>query len=163
MFHVPGGHRSGADYYKGHLFIRILSHTLDGDGNEAPNLSEKIVRSSSPEPFGLEDEVAAPLKHSADNASRSSGFTSKLSNKLRPSRRSRTAGPGRDDVKNVDMTKGPTYAGHGSHYATYVHLLPTFLLLLVMTSFLSSFFRNKETRLIKPSASSCKNSRRMGE
>ena len=163
LFHVPGGHRSGADYYKGHLFIRILSHTLDGDGDEAPNLSEKIVRSSSPEPFGLEDEAAAPLKYSADNASRSSGFTSKLSNKLRPSRRSGTTGPGRDDVENVDMTKAPAYTGHGSHYATYVHLLPTFLLLLVMTSFPPSLFRDKGTRLIKLSASSCKNSRRTGE
>lgn len=160
LLHVPGRHRSGADYYKGHLFIRVLSHTLNKDGDEEPNLLEQIVRSSSPEPFKPEDEAKAPPKYPADDTPRSSGFTSKLSSKLKPPRRSE---PERNDVENADVTKAPNYTDYHSGYATYVHLFPPPLLLLVVTFFSLSFFRNKGTRLTKPSASLCKSSRRAGE
>ena len=124
LLHVPGGPRSGASYYKGHLFIRVLSHTLNKEGDEEPNFLEQIVRSSSPEPFELEDEVEAPPEYSAEDTPHPSGFTSKLYNKLKLPHRSGTAKLGRDDVEIVDVIKAPTYADYGSHYATYVNLPP---------------------------------------
>lgn len=162
LLHVPGRPRSGADYYKGHLFIRVLSHTLNKDGDEEPNLLERIVRSSSPEPFKPEDKAEAPPKYSADDIPRSSGFTSKLSNKLKLPRRSGTAEPGRD-VESADTAKAPAYADYHLHYATYVHLFPSSLPLLVVISFSLSLFSNRGTRLTKPSASLCKSSRKEGE
>lgn len=128
LLHVPGRPRSGADYYKKHLFIRVLSHTLNKDGDEEPNLLQQVVRSSSPEPFELEDEVEAPPEYSVDDTARSSRFTSMLSSRLKLPRRSGTIGLGRDSFEYVDMTKTPTYMGYGSFYATYVRLLPWFLL-----------------------------------
>lgn len=162
LLHVPGGPRSGADYYKGHLFIRVLSHTLNKEGDEEPNLLEQVVRSSSPEPFELEDEVEALPEYSAEDTPHSSGFASKLSNKLKLPHRSGTAKPGRDDVENVNVTKVPTYADYGSHYATYVHLLPPSLVSLVVTSFSLPFFRNKGTRTTRLSTNLCRSSRRAG-
>ena len=124
LLRTPGRPRSGASYYKEHLFIRILSHTLNNDEDKEPNLLEQIVRSSSPEPFGLEDElVEAPPEYSADDARRYSDFIPRLSNKLRLFRRSGTVEPGEDDAENVDVTKLPTYADYGSGYATYVCFL----------------------------------------
>jgi len=128
LLHVPGRPRSGADYYKRHLFIRVLSHTLNRGGDEEPNLLEQIVRSSSPEPFELEDRVETLPKYSADDTPRSSGLTSKLSNRWKSPRKSGTIEPGGYDVENVDVTKPATYGDHGSLYATYVRLLPLFLL-----------------------------------
>ena len=123
LLHVPGRPRSGADYYKRHLFIRVLSHTLNKGGDEEPNLLEQIVRSSSPEPFELEDKVETLPKYPADDTPRSSGFTSKLSNRWKSPRKFGTVEPWGYDVENVDVTKPATYADHGSLYATYVRLL----------------------------------------
>ena len=124
LLHVPGGPRSGADYYKKHLFIRVLSHTLNKDGDEEPSLLEQVVRSFSPEPFELEDEVGAPPKYSVDDTPRSSRLPSKLSSRLKLPRRSGTIGHEKDGFKYVDMTNTPIYMDYGSFYATYVRLLP---------------------------------------
>jgi len=139
LLHVPGGPHSGANYYKEHLFIHVLSHTLNKEGDEEPNLLEQIVRSLSPEPFEPEDEVEAPPKYSAEDTPHPSGFTSKLHNTLKLPRRSGTAKSGGGDVENVDVTKALIYADYGSHYATYVRLLPPSLVSLVVTSFSSPF------------------------
>jgi hypothetical protein len=147
LLRVPGRHRSGADYYKEHLFIRVLSHTLDEDGDEESNLLEQVVRSSSPEPFSPEDEVEAPPKYSAGGAPRSSTFTSKLSNKLKLHHRSGTAGLGRDDLESVDVANVLTYADYDSRYGSYVHLLPSSLVLLVVTSF--SIFQKQGYKIDK--------------
>jgi hypothetical protein len=137
LLHVPGRPRSGADYYKKHLFIRVLSHTLNEGGDDEPNLLEQIIRSSSPEPFELEDEVETLPKDSVDDSPRSSGFAPKLSNKLKLPHRSGTIEPREYDVENVDVTKPTTCVDYGSYYATYVHLLLPFLLLCVTASFFS--------------------------
>lgn len=132
LLHIPGRPRSGADYYKKHLFVRVLSHTLNKEGDGEPNLLEQVVRSSSPEPFQLEDNIEALPKYPVDNTPRSSRLTSKLSNKLKLSQRSGTMEPG-GDVENVEV-KTPTGVGYGSFYATYVCLLPSSLLLRVVMS-----------------------------
>jgi len=133
---VPGRPRSGANYYKRHLFIRVLSHTLNKGGDEEPNLLEQSVRPSSPEPFELEDKVDRTLpKYSADDTPCSSGFISKLSNRWKSPHKSGTIEPGGYDVENVDVTKPPTYADHGSLYATYVCLFPIFPLPRVVIIF----------------------------
>jgi len=119
---VPGRPRSGANYYKGHLFIRVLSHTLGTEGDKEPNLLEQIVRSSSPEPFEVEEKVDILPKYSTDDTRRSSGFTSKLSSKLKPPHGSATIEPECDDAKHVDMTGTTTFADYGSRYATYVRM-----------------------------------------
>jgi len=118
-----------------HLFIRVLSHTLNNDEDEEPNILEQIVRSSSPEPFELEDKVEALPKYPVDNTPRSSGFASRLSNKLKLPHRSGTIEPGGYDVENVDVTKAPACADYGTSYATYVCPLLPFPLLHVATSF----------------------------
>ena len=158
LLHVPGRHRSGADYYKKHLFIRVLSHTLNKDGDGEPNILEQIVRSSSPEPFDLEDNVETLPKYSADRTPRSSGLTSKLSTKLKRPHRSEATGY---DVENVDVTGSPTNGGYGSFYATYVCMFLPFLLFRVVMSVF--FLRDKATRLTKPFANLCKSLRRAGE
>ena len=43
LFHDPGKHRSGTDYYKKHLFTRVLSHSLNKDGGEAISWNEPLV------------------------------------------------------------------------------------------------------------------------
>ena len=160
MLHVPGRPRSGADYYKRHLFIRVLSHTLNEGGDEEPNLLEQIIRSPSPEPFELEDKVETLPKYPVDDTPRSSGFTSKLSNRWKSSRRSGTIEPGGYDVENVEVTKSTTYEDHGSLFATYVSLFPSFLSPRVHLLF---FFRDKGMRSTKPSSSLCKSLRTAGE
>jgi hypothetical protein len=77
LLHTPGRPRSGASYYKRHLFIRILSHTLNNGGDEEPDLLEDIVRSSSPEPLELEDEVDPPPEYSAKDTRRPFGLDPK--------------------------------------------------------------------------------------
>ena len=120
LLHTPGRPRSGANYYKEHLFIRILSHTLCNDEDEEHDFLEQIVRSSSPEPFEPEDEVEAPPEYSANDTRRSSSFLPGLSDKLRLPRKSRTE----DDAEIVDVVKVPTYVDYGSGYATYVCFPP---------------------------------------
>ena len=134
LLNIPGRSLSGANYYKGHLFIRVLSHTLNTDGDEEPNLLEQIIRSSSPELFEVEDGAEVLPKYSTDDTPRSSGFTSKLSSKLRLPHGSATIEPGRDDMGRMDMTAAPTFASYGSRYATYVRLCIPFLLLHVTSS-----------------------------
>lgn len=119
VLHVPGRPRSGADYYKRHLFIRVLSHTLSQPGELQTNFLEQIARSSSPEPLELEDKVEGLPKYSTEE-SHSSRFTSKLSRKFKPPHKPATIEPGGYDVENVDASKPPQSAQYGSFYGTYV-------------------------------------------
>ena len=128
LLNVPGRPRSGANYYRGHLFIRVLSHTLDTDEDEGPDPLEQIVRSSSPEPFEAKEKAEVLPKCSTDDTPRPFGFTSKLSSKLS---RSVTIDPEWDDVEDMGMTGIPTFVNYGSRYADYVRLYPPFLLLRV--------------------------------
>ena len=137
LLRATGGPRSGADYYKNHLFIRILSHTLSKDGDEEPDPLEQIIRTSSPEPFEAEDGVETLPKYPVDNTPRSSGLTTKLSHKLGLPRKSGTIEPGGYDVESVDVTKPTAYADYGSLHATYVDLLLPFLLSHIVTSIFS--------------------------
>ena len=123
MLTIPGRPRSSANYYKEHLLIRVLSHTLNSDEDEESNLSEQVVRSSSPESFEVEDKVEVLPKHSADDTRRSSGFTSKLSSKLKQPHESATVERGWDDVENIEMAETTTFADYGSRYATYVRTI----------------------------------------
>lgn len=150
---VPGRPRSGADYYKRHLFIRVLSHSLNHGGQGEPNFLEQIARSSSPQPFELADEGLP--KYSSEG--RSSGLTSKFSRKFKSPHRSATMEPGGYDVENVDVSKPPNggHSGHyGSFYGTYVRTNP------FVCSFKSLLIppRTKSKQSIRPFSNSCKNS-----
>ena len=120
VLNTPGRPRSGADYYRRHLFIRVLSHTLDHDGPGGPNFLEQIARSSSPEPFELQDKIEGLPKQSVADSRTSSGFTSKFSRKYKSPHKSATIEPGGYDVENVNVSKPPQGATYGSLYATYV-------------------------------------------
>ena len=156
LLHVPGPPRSGADYYKKHLFIRVLSHSLNEDGGEEPNLLEQLAGSPSTEPFELGDEVEILPKPSIYDTPRSSGLTSKLSSKLKRSNRPGSTEAGDDDV---DATNPTTHAGYDSLYPNYVRLLLPFRFFCLA----ASLFRNKGTRSTRPSSSSCKSLKRVGD
>ena len=156
VLHIPGRHRSGADYYKRHLFIRVLSHTLHQGGEGKPNFLEQIARSSSPEPIELADEVEPLPKYSTEQSRSSSGFTYKFSRKF-GLHKSATIEPGGYDVENVDVSKPPRDTNYGSFYATYVR--PSLFVPPYICSFVPSRIKGK--RLVKPSSNSCKNSGRV--
>ena len=122
VLHIPGSPRSGADYYKRHLFIRVLSHTLNQSGQTEPNLLEQVTRSTSPEPFKLSDDVEGlPAYSTEDN--RSFGFASKFSRKFKQPHKFATVEPGGFDVQNVDVSKPPQSGNTGNYdsfYATFV-------------------------------------------
>ena len=120
VLNIPGRPRSGADYYKRHLFIRVLSHTLGHDGQGGPSFLEQIARSSSPEPLEPEDKIEGLPKQSVAESRTSSGFTSKFSRKHKSPHKSATIEPGGYDVENVNVSKPPQGATYGSSYATYV-------------------------------------------
>jgi len=120
LLQVPGGPRSGADYYKNHLFIRVLSHTLKEDGEQEPNFLEQIARPSSPEPLEPEDEAGVFSKDLVDDGLRPSGLPS---GKSPLPHGSGTTEPEGHDVENVDAAKTPTRVDYGSFYATCVYLL----------------------------------------
>ena len=122
ILHIPGSPRSGADYYKRHLFIRVLSHTLNKSDQSEPNLLEQITRSTSPEPFKLSDDIEG-LPAYSQGESRSFGFTSKFSRRSKQPHKLATIEPGGYDVQNVDVSKPPqsgNTGNYGSFYATYV-------------------------------------------
>jgi len=158
---VPGRPRSGADYYKRHLFLRVLSHTLDHGGQSGPNFLDQIARSSSPQPLELEeDKIDGLPKYSSEG--RSSGLTSKFSRKFKSPHRSATMEPGGYDVENVNASRPPqgSYNGlYGSFYGTYVRT----------NSFACPYkfslvpSRTKGKRPIRPSSNSCKNSGKVVE
>ena len=146
----PGRPRSGADYYKKHLFIRVLSHTLNQDGQNVPNVLEQIVRSDSPDPFELTDDIEGLPKYSKEGT-RSSGFLSKF----KPPHKSATIEPGGYDVENVDISKPPPLSTtYSSFYATHVRsssFAPPRRHSLIPP-------RPKAIAPIRPFSSSCKNS-----
>ena len=153
VLNVPGRPRSGADYYKRHLFIRVLSHTLGNGEQGGPNFLEQIARSSSPEPLELVDKIEGLPKHSAAESQTSSGFTSKFSRKHHSPHKSATIEPGGYDVENVNVSKPPQGATYGSFYDTYVRpnlFVPPLTCLLTPS-------RTKRGP-IRRSLNSCKNS-----
>ena len=117
LLHVPGRPRSGADYYKRHLFIRVLSHTLNLGEDATPNFLEQIARSSSPEPLDLVDEIEGLPKYSEEPNRNSFGFASRISRKF--VRRSATIEPGGYDVENVNASKPPQNTNYGSLHGTF--------------------------------------------
>lgn len=122
VLHIPGSPRSGADYYKKHLFIRVLSHTLNQSGQNEQSLLEQFTRSTSPEPLKLSDDIEGLPSYSMED-NRSSGFASKLSRKFKPPHKFATIEPGGYDVQNVDVSRPPQSGdtgNYGSFYATYV-------------------------------------------
>jgi Mg2+ and Co2+ transporter CorA len=121
VLHLPGSLRSGVDYYKRHLFIRVLSHTVNKSGQAQPNFLEQAPRSSSPEPFKDADPIDGLPTYSVE-VPPSSGFASRFSRKFRTPHKSGTIEPGGYDVENVNASKPPqsAHAGnYGSFYATY--------------------------------------------
>jgi len=114
VLHVPGRPRSGADYYNRHLFIRVLSHTLNQDGESVPNVLEQIARSSSPEPFDPVDEIEGLPKYSTEG-SRTSGFMSKF----KSPHKSATIEPGGYDVEDVNVSRPPQTNTYSSFCATH--------------------------------------------
>ena len=154
LLHVPGRPRSGADYYKRHLFIRVLSHTLNLGGEATPNVLEQIARTSSPEPFDLVDKIDGLPKYSEEPSRNSSGFTSRLSRKF--VHRSATLEPGGYDVENVNVSKAPQSANYGSSYATYVR--PSLFVPPRICSFIPP--RNMRKIPIRPFSNSCENLRK---
>jgi len=158
VLHVPGRLRSGADYYKRHLFIRVLSHTLDRSGQGESGFLEQIARSSSPEPLELVDRVEGLPEYPTGEA-RSSGLTSKFSRKFKSPHKSATVEPGGYDVENVNVSRPPQggqSGNYGSFYGTYVRtssfVLPRICLLIPS--------RTKGKRPKRLFSSSCKNSRK---
>jgi len=154
LLQVPGGPRSGADYYKNHLFIRVLSHTLKKDGEQAPNFLEQIARPSSPEPLEPEGEAGVFSKDLVDDGP--SGLPPGKS-PLPPG--SGTTEPEGHDTENMGTAKTPTRVDYGSFYATYVYpFLPS--------PFACSdaiFLKSEGIRLTRLSAKLCKSSRRVKE
>jgi len=153
VLNVPGRPRSGADYYKRHLFIRVLSHTLGNGGPGGPNFLEQIARSSSPEPLELADKIEGLPKHSVEESRTSSAFTSKFSRKHRSPNKSATIEPGGYDVENVNVSKPPQGATYGSFYATYVRKT---LFVPPLTRPLTPS-RTKRKTSIRQFSNSCKN------
>ena len=153
---VPGRPRSGADYYKRHLFIRVLSHTLNQGGHGEPNILEQIARSSSPEPLGAVDDIEGLPKYSADDSRTSSGFSPKFSRKFKSVHKSATLEPGGYDVENVNVSRPPQNGTYGSFHDTHVRtsLFVPFTSLFIPSS-------NKGKRPIRLFSSSCKNSRKV--
>lgn len=156
VLNVPGRPRSGADYYRRHLFIRVLSHTLGHDGPGGPNFLEQIARSSSPEPLDLADKIEGLPSHSVHETPLASGFSSKFSRKHNPPHKSATIEPGGYDVENVNVSKPPQGATYGSFYATYVR--PSFFVSLTYPRTPS---RTKSRMSIRRFSNSCRSSRKV--
>lgn len=121
VLHLPGSPRSGVDYYKKHLFIRVLSHTLNQNDQIEPNFLEQFARSPSPEPLRSSNDIdGLPAYTTEENPP--SGFASKLSRKFRSPHKSATIEPGGYDVENIDVSKPPnngSTVNYGSFYAAY--------------------------------------------
>ena len=151
--------RSGADYYKRHLFIRVLSHTLNQGDQIEPHFLEQIVRSSSPEPLKPSDPIEGLPTYSTEER-RSSGFTSKFSRKSKPPHKSGTIEPGGYDVENIDVSRPPqtlNSGSFGSFQATYVRAdspVPLWACSLTPS-------RTKGKQSTRPFSSSCRSSRKV--
>ncbi|KAF9653156.1 hypothetical protein BDM02DRAFT_3183112 [Thelephora ganbajun] len=102
VLHVSGRPRSGADYYKRHIFIRVLSYTLNQNGQNEAKFLNQIPRLSSPEIFRFADEIEGFSEYPTET--HSSGLTPKLSRRFKSPHRSATIEPGDCDIENADAS-----------------------------------------------------------